>query len=67
MSRLNLDIFRLTGEIEGIASPIPSHQVTLLLEERQSYLPSPKMGVGVGNWTEEDRLGPVSITPWRRS
>ena len=62
MSRFNLDIFRLTEEIEGIAGPIHSHQMTLLLEERQSYLPSPRMGVGVGNWAEGDRLGPVSIT-----
>lgn len=62
MSTLNhLNIFSLIRETEGVAGPIPSHQMTpvLLEEERQCYLPSLRVGVGVGvgDWAEEDRLG----------
>lgn len=49
MSTVNLEIFSLPREIEGVAGPIPSHLITPVLEEeRQRYLPSPRVGVGVG-------------------
>lgn len=67
VNRLHLDLFSgRVGKLRELLVPFPPTDGSSFREGRQNYLPSPRVGVGVGNWATEDRLGLIGNKLGRR-